>query len=54
MIVTIEENEDGELILPIPDEMMSQLDWSENDLLLWTNNGDGTFSITKNKSVQTM
>lgn len=32
--VTLDEEND-ELMLPIPDELMAQLGWKENDLLEW-------------------
>ena len=32
-IVTLEENEDGELILPFPEQMLQSLDWKEGDTL---------------------
>ena len=36
--VTIEEDsETGELILPIPDELMRQMEWAEGDELVWEN-----------------
>jgi hypothetical protein len=48
--VTLEEDpETGELILPFPPEMLIDLDWNEGDILLWNDNKDGTFSLTKKK-----
>jgi len=32
-IATLEENEDGELILPFPEQMLQSLDWREGDRL---------------------
>jgi len=34
-IVNIEEDEEGNLILPIPDKMLEQLGWKEGDTLVW-------------------
>jgi hypothetical protein len=34
-IETVEENEEGELILPIPVELLSQMGWDETTTLEW-------------------
>lgn len=47
MIVTIECDENGELILPIPLELCEQLGWKLGDVIRWHHNLDGTFSISK-------
>lgn len=44
--VTVEEDE-NDLILPFPQEMLKELDWQEGDVLIWTDNSDGTFSLKK-------
>ena len=41
------EDENGELILVFPDEMINTLDWNEDTALEWINNNDGTFTIKK-------
>ena len=44
--VTLEE--DGEdCILPLPDEILDELDWQEGDILEWTVNDDNTITIHK-------
>jgi hypothetical protein len=46
--ITVEEDpETGELILPLPQELLDTQGWKEGDELDWTDNGDGTWSITK-------
>lgn len=45
--VTLEEDENGELILPLPDELMKEVNWNTGDTLKFSDNGDGTFSMTK-------
>lgn len=45
MIVELQENSDGELILPISDEMVSQLGWSDGTKLKWVDNYDGSFTV---------
>jgi hypothetical protein len=38
----------GELILPIPHEIIVAMEWQEGDTLKWVDNGDGTFSLHSN------
>lgn len=46
--VTIEEDpETGDLILPLPQELLDMQGWIEGDEFQWTNNGDGSWSIQK-------
>lgn len=46
--VTIEEDPvTGDLILPIPQELMDQVGWSVNDQLHWQQNADKSFTLTK-------
>jgi hypothetical protein len=48
MTYTVNLEQDGDdLILPFPKEMIKQLDWQPGDNLKWTDNQDGTFTITK-------
>lgn len=47
MFVTIEEDENGDFILPLPDELCGELEWKVGDTLRWHDNLDGTISITK-------
>lgn len=45
-IVTVEK--DGEdLILPLPDDLMTEVGWKIGDVVKWTDNGDGTWSLHK-------
>lgn len=47
---TIELEEDGDdIILPLPQEVLDHLDLQEGDVLKWSDNGNGTFSLTKGK-----
>lgn len=45
--VEIEEDQFGDLILPLPADMLEELDWKEGDVLKWTDRGDGTYALTK-------
>lgn len=45
---TVKLIEDGEdLILPIPDEILKELDLEEGDVLKWIDNADGSFALIK-------
>lgn len=44
---TIEVDELGELVLPIPAEALIEAGWKAGDVISWENNGDGSFSLTK-------
>lgn len=47
---TIEVEEDpetGDLILPIPPEIITKLGWKEGDDLVWISNDDGSWYIQK-------
>ncbi len=44
--VTLEEAENGDIILPIPEELIKELGWLTDDILDFTINEDGTVTIT--------
>ena len=46
-IVYLEEDSDGELILPLDFDLINQMGWNVGDTLQWIDNGDGTYSIKK-------
>jgi hypothetical protein len=50
--VTVEEAEDGsgDLVMPLPQDMLDQVGWLEGDTLEWIDNKDGSWSIQKVKS----
>lgn len=37
----------GELVMPFPPELLSQMGWDFGDTLVWEDNHDGSFTITK-------
>ena len=46
--VTVEEDPDtGDLVLPLPTELLNQMGWDFGDTLIWDDNQDGTFSLSK-------
>ena len=53
-LVTLEtDSETGDLILPLPEKLMKETGWKTGDTLDWKDNGDGTFSMTKQKTEET-
>ena len=48
--ITLEEDpETGELILPFPPDLLEEAGWVEGDTLEWTDRGDGSWSLEKQK-----
>lgn len=50
---TVEVQEDietGELILPIPVDLLSQMGWAEGTDLFWIDNKNGTYTLTDKKN----
>ena len=47
--VTIEEADDGsgDLVMPLPADMLAGVGWVDGDTLDWTDNNDGTWSLKK-------
>jgi len=48
-IRTIVEDPDnpGEMLLDLGDELCKHMDWKAGDTLLWNDNGDGTWTLSK-------
>jgi len=48
--VQIEEDKDtGELVLPLPVDLLAQMGWSEGTDLFWIDNNNGSFTLTNKK-----
>lgn len=47
--ITVEQDENGELILPLPVDLLSQMGWSEGTDLFWIDNENGTYTLTDKK-----
>jgi bifunctional DNA-binding transcriptional regulator/antitoxin component of YhaV-PrlF toxin-antitoxin module len=47
--LTVEEAEDGsgDLVLPLPQELLNAVGWKETDTLEWIDNGNGSWAIQK-------
>jgi hypothetical protein len=51
MIVQLEQDPlTGELILPIPADLLSQMGWIEGTELFWIDNENGTYSLKEKKN----
>jgi hypothetical protein len=51
--ITVEEDpETGEIVLPLPEELLQLQGWKEGDNLQWTDNKDGSWSLQKVKNGQ--
>jgi hypothetical protein len=42
--------ETGELLLPFPPDLLSQMGWAEGTELFWVDNENGTFSIKEKEN----
>jgi hypothetical protein len=46
--LTIEEDPDTkELVLPFTDEILETVGWKSGDTIVWKNNNNGTWTLTK-------
>ena len=51
--VTTEEDPDtGDVILPLPDELLEQIAWEEGDTLEFRDNHDGSFTLSKKQETE--
>lgn len=49
--VTLEEDPaTGELMMPFPPEALAQVGWDFGDILLWTDNNDGSWTLSKKEN----
>jgi len=49
-IVLDTDPESGDLIMPIPDELMDKMNWQIGDTVIWKDNQDGTWSLSKKEA----
>lgn len=45
------EDKNGDVILPLPLEVLEKLGWNEGTVLEWKDNGNGSFSLTKKETM---
>jgi|TARA_R110000803_G_scaffold207705_2_gene275800 hypothetical protein len=46
-VTLAEDPETGELIMPLPTELLNQMGWDFGDTLIWNDQEDGTFTLKK-------
>jgi hypothetical protein len=46
-MTTVDKDDDGELLLSFPDELMDAMAWVPGDVLEWIDNEDGTWTLNK-------
>ena len=51
-MIDVQEDAEGELFIEFPPEMMEEVGWKEGDNLLWTDNKNGTWTLTKKPETQ--
>ena len=47
MIVKLEQDENGDLLLQLSEEVLKSVGWKVGDIIIWNENKDGTFTLTK-------
>ena len=47
MRVKLEQDENGDLLLPLSEEVLKSVGWKVGDIIIWNENKDGTFTLTK-------
>jgi len=52
-IAPIQVDADGDLILVFPDELLAAMDWNEGDTLIWRQNEDDSWTLTRNENSNT-
>jgi bifunctional DNA-binding transcriptional regulator/antitoxin component of YhaV-PrlF toxin-antitoxin module len=48
--VPVEQDENGELMIVFPDQMMEELKWQPGDTIEWIDNNDNTYTLQKKVS----
>lgn len=46
-LIVEEDPETGELILPFSDDMLAEVGWKTGDTLTWTDNKNGSWTLSK-------
>ncbi|WMP07555.1 hypothetical protein [Vibrio parahaemolyticus] len=49
MIVPIKVTDEGEHYFEIPEQYLEELGWSAGNIVVWTQNDDGSFSLAKSE-----
>ena len=46
-IVTTQKLDDGSTYIELPDEVLEEMVWQEGDIIEWTEDDDGSYSLKK-------
>ena len=46
-VTLAEDPETGEVIMPLPTELLNQMGWDFGDTLIWNDQEDGTFTLKR-------
>jgi hypothetical protein len=49
-VTLVEDPETGELIMPFSPDMLAQVGWDFGDTLIWKDEGNGSWSLTKKET----
>jgi hypothetical protein len=49
-VIVEEDPATGDLILPFPPDMLTQVGWNFGDVIKWNNNQDGSWTLTKKET----
>jgi hypothetical protein len=47
MMVKLEQDENGDLVLPLSDELLQSVGWRIGDTVVWKDNEDGSWTMSK-------
>jgi hypothetical protein len=43
----VEKDENNELVIPFDEELMLEIDWEVGDIIQWSENENGSFTLTR-------
>jgi len=50
-LITLEKDGD-DLIMPLPDDLLKEVDWIIGDTIAWSDNLDGSFTLNKKEIIE--
>ena len=46
-VLEVQEDEQGEKLIEWPEDLLAEAGWKEGDVLVWSDNKDGSWSLNK-------
>ncbi len=46
-VLEVQEDEQGEKLIELPEDLLTEAGWKEGDVLIWSDNKDGSWSLNK-------